>query len=223
MAEPVKKSSATLRKEKGIAQSQEIARQKAASALSLEEAQGAAVGAHQTGTIAGSKGIREQAAAGLAGALGAAPQTGLGAKAAAGAQAGKQAGMGVATFEASQADKLGSMKEQQAQKLGDARTAAAEAELAATTFEEEAKPEFSQEARNAKMTELDAGINAILKDEKYQGFWDDDEDAAAMAIEQLIKSETDPFIIERYRGIADKVRSKEIDIGSSWGSSNTQI
>jgi hypothetical protein len=131
--------------------------------------------------------------------------------------------MGVATFEAGQASKLGSLKESQAIKLGEARTAAAEAELAATTFEEEAKPEFSKEARDVKMAELDAGINAILSDKQYQGFWDDDEDAAAMAIEQLIKSETDPFIIERYRGIADKVRSKEIDIGSTFGSSQAQI
>lgn len=119
-------------------------------------------------------------------------------------QAGKSAGITEADFSAGIARDKTDFNMGLADRIGSARVAAADQAFKALQVEQEAGT--LNEDRQQRMADLDGQINAILGAQK--GFFNDDEDTAAMQIERLAKFEDDPqmrsYLLQRARDIRNK-------------------
>jgi len=135
--------------------------------------------------------LKGRSAEGLAAAVSGAPQTGLGARAAAAQEIAKKQGLAEGDVVA------GSMEKAQAAKEG-----AAEADLALTEFKRKQGSEvLDVRKRNA---EIDAKVTGLI--ETYENWHGDDEDAFARELLAFIKDDPPEIrdaIIRRYREHSD--------------------
>ena len=165
----------------------------------------------QAAEAAGTRGLRRQAAAGLAAGQAAGAFGGGGAGASL-RQTAAELGQQQADFGAQQ--KLLQQQYQQtaraaelAEKAGEYGAVAAVQGVEAEKFAAEAQSAL--EDRQRKGIEADTQIAQIKKDHKGESWWkSDDEEGAAAAIQALADAETDPVIKKKYQDEVNRIKKE---------------
>lgn len=200
------KTEEELLREQAVGAAGDIAKQSEQLATDLEARRAAALASLDKATEAGQLDIRASQAEGLAAGQAAAGARGASAFGALG-QAAKQSGLAQAGFLGEQAKARASTDVGLAEKIGEARQAAAAQRLEALKFQQEAGT--TAKDRQQKSDQYETRLQEIYTDNK--GFFNDDEEKAADEIERMVEYETDPVLKQRYMDIAAKVRAGDTD------------
>lgn len=207
---PTEAELAERRRQEAIAAAKGIATQSELLASDLEARRAAALAGLDKETVAGGLGIRAAQAEALAAGQAAAGSRGGSAYGALG-QAAKQTGLAQAQFGAAQAKERGALDLGLAEKIGEARQAAAAQQLEALKFgEETVRPAQAKKKQYADYQQQIADILQPYKDEFYTT--DEEEDQAAQEIEALADMEDDQDLKAMLLKKAADVRSGKIDI-----------
>lgn len=213
MAETPVERAARLRKESEQAA---LGKKKAFAALPgrIQAEDEASLAALQATTDPGAAAIRRQGAEQLAAATSGAPQTGLGSRLAGARSIGARGLTAESEFRSLQAQREADLRRGSAERITSAEAKASDADLDFLAFQKE----LATEQEDVTQRKVDALADVNDQIETFIGVFDDDEEGAANMIKNvaLKYKDIDPELYNALLGMADKVKSGEIDIGENF-------